>query len=72
MPGIFAPQGRPLYSSGRDELLLTLVARDPVVQFDAERIGLTACCMLLDILAGSDISYRAARQAIRSSARVQK
>ena len=44
-----------LYDS---ELLVDITPSISAVQFDAERIGSTACRMLLDILAGKDVPKR--------------
>ena len=55
---IQVPQDVRLASLYDSELLLDLSPAISAVQFDAERIGSTACRMLLDILAGKDISYR--------------
>ena len=40
------------------ELLAGMTQAVSAVQFDAERLGSTACRMLLDVMAGKDIPLR--------------
>lgn len=55
---IHVPQDIRVASLYDSELLVDITPSISAVQFDAERIGSTACRMLLDILAGKDVLKR--------------
>lgn len=55
---IHVPQDIRVASLYDSELLVDITPSISAVQFDAERIGSTACRMLLDILAGKDVPKR--------------
>ncbi len=55
---IRVPQDLQVASLYDSELLLSTVPNVSAVQFDAERLGASACRMLLDILAGKQINTR--------------
>ena len=55
---IRVPQDLQVASLYDSELLLNTVPNVSAVQFDAERLGASACRMLLDILAGKQINTR--------------
>ena len=55
---IHVPQDIRVASLYDSELLVGMTPSISAVQFDAERIGSTACRMLLDILAGKDVPKR--------------
>ena len=55
---IHIPQDLRVASLYDSELLVGVTPSISAVQFDAERIGSTACRMLLDVMAGKDIPLR--------------